>query len=197
MDIVTQLRSAYGVGQYGGLYANLVMAIVMTLTYLHVSTAQAEIYGQIESLRWLPGVSVAIETIDPEARADGLSEEAVRTAVELILRSSGIRILTNSERITTPSKPYLYVNIIPVKSKGMSSYALSVSVYLRQYVSLVHRPQHTMLATTWQIAYAVQAGSERLEELASHDIEPAIEDFANDFLTVIRDRALLLYKQYL
>ena len=162
----------------------LVMANVMTLIYLNVNMAQAEIYGQRESLRGLQGVHVLIEQIDPEARADGLSEKAVRTAVEDILQSSDIQILTNSERITTPSKPYLYVNIIAVKSKGMSSYALTVNVYFRQYVSLVHRPQHTMSATTWHIAYAVQAGTERLGELVPHVVEPAIKAFATDFLTV-------------
>ena len=84
----------------------VVMAIVMGLTCLNLSTAQAETTpSQRESLRELSGLVVVIEKISPDAQADGLSEEAIRTAVELILRSSGIRVLTLSERPMTPAAP--------------------------------------------------------------------------------------------
>lgn len=73
-------------------------AIIMALTCLTLSTAQAAGSNERESLVGLPGVLVVIEEINPEAQTDGLSVEAIQTAVELILRSSGIPVLTPSER---------------------------------------------------------------------------------------------------
>ena len=88
----------------------------MLQTCLDLSTAQAAVTpGERASLEGLPGVEVVIEKINPDAQADGLSEEAIRTAVELILRSNGIRVLTQSEFMTTPSGPYLYVMVNSMK----------------------------------------------------------------------------------
>ena len=91
---------------------HVVMTMLMAYVCLDLSLAHAASPDQRESLRGLPGVQVLIEDIRPNAQADGLSQEAIRTAVELILRSSGIRVLTQSERSEMPSKPYLYVHEI-------------------------------------------------------------------------------------
>lgn len=64
-----------------------------------------------ETLRGLPGVGLAVENIDPDSQADGLSIEKIRTIVEFILRSGGIRILPESEIAMMPASPYLYVNV--------------------------------------------------------------------------------------
>jgi len=74
----------------------VVTAMILVLTCLGPSLVQATTSSERESLRRLPGVHVVIEDIQADAQADGLSEEAIRTAVELILRSSGIRLLTVS-----------------------------------------------------------------------------------------------------
>ena len=51
-------------------------------------------------------MQVLIEDIRPGAQADGLSQEAIRTAVELILRSSGglFIIPTKSGFLCRPTK---------------------------------------------------------------------------------------------
>lgn len=46
---------------------------------------------QHELLRVLQGVEVVVEDIRPHAQGDGLSQEAIRAAVELIFRSKGMR----------------------------------------------------------------------------------------------------------
>ncbi|MGH7183037.1 MAG: hypothetical protein ACREJN_13800, partial [Nitrospiraceae bacterium] len=85
----------------------VVMAVLMVLTCLDLSLAQAEITDNHESLRGLPGVFVVTEKIAQDAQTDGLSQEAIDTAVELILRSNGIRILTKEQFFTMPSVPVL------------------------------------------------------------------------------------------
>ena len=63
------------------------MAMMLAFVCLDLSLAHPANPDQRESLRGLPGVQVLIEDIRPDAQADGLSQEAIRTAVELILRS--------------------------------------------------------------------------------------------------------------
>ena len=163
----------------------IVMAIVMLLTCLDLSTAQVAVTpGERASLAGLPGVKVVIEDIKSDAQADGLSEEAIRTAVELILRSNGIRVLTQSELLTTPSGPYLYVMVNSMKSKTGSYYAVGIIVQVNQRVSLVHRPEHTMAATTYEMSGVGIYSTHLLRSLISDVIEPYVKIFANDFLAI-------------
>lgn len=160
------------------------MAIVLALTCFGPSAGQAADAEERESLRGLAGVAVVIEKLDPDARADGLSEEAIRTAVELILRSSGIRVFTFQEIAETFSLPlsFLYMNVGTLKVKSM--YALNVNLWFNQQVSLVHRPQRTMLATTWHAAGVGIVGKDNLSKIIPVNIEPRVKEFANDFLAV-------------
>ncbi|MDF0666788.1 MAG: hypothetical protein P0119_12055 [Nitrospira sp.] len=85
----------------------LLQLIVMALVWGNIEGAQALDAGSRESLRGISGVGVVVEDISPDASADSLSQDAIRTAVELILRSKGIRVLTNVERTRLESAPYL------------------------------------------------------------------------------------------
>jgi hypothetical protein len=112
-----------------------VMAMLMTLGCLDPSLAQTR-DQQRESLRGLQGVEVVVEDIKPDAQMDGLSQESIRATVELILRSKGIRVLTQAERSETVSKPLLYVSVGTDK-QASGQYSFSVRVELYQAVSLV------------------------------------------------------------
>ena len=161
----------------------VVMAILMTLTGFDLSMAQTR-DQQRESLRGLQGVEVVIEDIKSDAQVDGLSQEAIRAAVELILRSSGIRVLTQSERSETSSKPYLYVHVGTDKTSS-GQYSFNSRVELHQAVSLVHRPQQIMLAPTWFPPGKFRTvGQQNMRLWIINSIEPLVREFANDFLAV-------------
>ena len=81
------------------------MAMIMALACLDLSTAQARAPYERESLRGLPGVVVVIEKISPDAQVDGLSEESIQEAVEGLLQSSGIRIFMESKTAKVSSNP--------------------------------------------------------------------------------------------
>jgi len=125
----------------------VVMTILMILTGFELSLAGAAPPEQRESLRGLQGVEIVVEDIKSDTQGDGLSQEPIRAAVELILRSRGIRVLTRSERSEMPSKPYLSVHLGTDKHSS-GQYSFNARVELRQAVSLVPRPQHIMLAPT-------------------------------------------------
>ncbi len=159
----------------------IVMIMVMALTCLDLRTTQAASPEERDSLRGLPGVEVVIEDIDLDAQADGLSQEAVLTAVERILRSSDIRVLTQSESFKTPPEPHLYVRVT-IMADNNSGYALSGVVELHQRVSLFHRPQREMSTETWSVRSIGTVGRSRIRSVISKMIEPQVKEFAKDFL---------------
>ncbi len=160
----------------------VVSAIIMVLTCLALSTAHATTSAERESLRGLAGVAVVIEVINSDAQADGLSEEAVLTAVELILKSSGIRVLSQLESFSTPSAPFLYVRINTMKTE--LAYAVDLHVALDQRVSLVQRPEHKMSAATYELSSVGMYSTRLLRDLISDGVEPDVKAFATDFLAV-------------
>ena len=162
----------------------VVMAILMALIGFDPSLADAAPPEQRESLRGLQGVEVVIEDIKSDAQADGLSQEALRAAVELILRSRGIRVLTPSERSAMPSKPYLYVHVGTDKN-SLGQYAFNARVELHQAVSLVHRPQHIVLAPTWSTPDKFRTvGQQTMRMWIINSIEPLVREFVDDFRAV-------------
>jgi len=164
-------------------YVVVIAALLMVLTTgQDLSLAQKRDSDARESLKGLPGVTVLIEGIKEDAQADGLSTEAVRTAVELTLRSSGIRILTASEGIATPPAPLLYVNIGTVKSPE-GHYAYDVTVQLSQHVALLRR-QTIIRGITWQSAGVVGMTPRSQIQKVITTVEREVKVFANDFLTV-------------
>jgi hypothetical protein len=89
-----------------------------------------------ETLHGLQGVHVVVENIDQNAERDGLTEHQVQTDVELRLRQSGIRVLSEEERLATPGRPYLYINVNTFKNNDMEFYVYSITVELNQNVWL-------------------------------------------------------------
>ena len=157
----------------------VVMAMLMTLICLDLSVAQTR-DQQRDSLQGLRGVEVVIESLRPDAQADGLSQEAIRTAVELILRSKGIRVLTQSESLSTPAAPYLYVKV-STYNHSSDFYAYAVTVDVMQKVSLAQRPQQMMSATTWEKG-AVGTISHSNITMVIDSVESKVKEFASDFL---------------
>jgi hypothetical protein len=160
----------------------IVIVIVMGLTCLDLSTAQAGPPYERESLAGLPGVVVVIERITPEAQADGLSEDAIQAAVKPILQSSDIRILPQSETLKASSNPWLYVQ--PNIGKDGPYYFYNVSLRLIQNVSAVHGRQNTMAATTWEGNTAGIVNNNNLWDVILDVTQTWVKTFANDFRTV-------------
>jgi hypothetical protein len=157
----------------------VLIAILMTLICLDLSMAQTR-DQQRDSLQGLQGVEVVIESLRPDAETDGLSQEAIRTAVELILRSRSIRVLTRSESLRMPAAPYLYVKV-STYNHSSDLYAYAVTVEVMQKVSLAQRPQQTMSATTWEKG-GVGTTSHSNIRMVIDSVESKVKEFANDFL---------------
>src|SRR5215467_4255059 len=160
----------------------LIVALIV-LSHLYTGAARAGQVEDRESLRRLPGVEVIVETFLSEEEAAGFSREAIRTDAELVLRSNGVKILSASERLQTPSAPLLYVKVNPLKHSTAATYCLAIEVELHQTVSLMNRPEQQMSARTWNRVQVAIIG-EQITGRVTEVVEPLIKQFANDFLTV-------------
>ncbi len=157
--------------------------IVLALVWGNMEVVQALDVGSRESLRGISGVGVVIEDISADASADGLSQDAIRTSTELILRSKGIRILTNIERTRLGSAPYLYINVNTLKEE-LGLYAYAVNVDLKQVVGLLSIKNARAWGTTWSASVVGSVEEANLRQLITDGVEPLVKDFANDFLSV-------------
>ena len=164
----------------------LIIMMVMLLTCLDLHTAQAATEEERESLEGLSEVEVFIGAIGSDARADGVSEEAIRTAVERILSSSGIPLFTKSEGRKALLEPYLSVKADTQWSETLSVYVIGLEIELYQAISLFQRPEHKMFAGTWEKASIGTASRDKLSRFVVSNIETLVKEFANDFLTANR-----------
>jgi hypothetical protein len=158
---------------------NVVMVILMILTCFDLSLAQTR-DQQRESLRGIQGVEVVIEDMRPDVQADGLSQEAIRAAVELILRSNGIRVVAHSENMKTPASPYLYVRV-STSNHSSDIFAYAVTVAFMQKVSLVHSTQHMMSAATWEKGSIGTTSHSNIRQVIN-SVASKVKEFSNDFL---------------
>lgn len=157
--------------------------IVVALVWGNIEVVQALDTGSRESLRGISGVGVVVEDIGPDASADGLSQDAIRTAAELILRSKGIKVLTSVERTRLGSAPYLYINVNTLKEE-LGLYAYAVSVDLKQVVGLLSIKNARAWGATWSASVIGAVGETNLHQVIADAVEPLVKDFANDFLLV-------------
>jgi hypothetical protein len=160
-----------------------VLIVALMVLNLDISAARAGRVEDRESLRRLPGVEVIVENFLSEEEAAGFSRDGIRTGVELVLQSNGIRILSASERLQTSSAPFLYVKVNPLKNSSAGTYCLAIEVELHQTVSLLNRPEQQMSARTWNRVQVAIIG-EQITGRVTEAVEPLIKQFANDFLTV-------------
>lgn len=111
-------------------------------------TMEQESDPDAASLKGLAGVEVVVEGLNPAAAASGLTEEQIRADAEARLRQSGIRVLTSEERLKTPGRPFLYVNVNAV-GPGGSTVAFSSEVSLSQACFLARDPRSVAFGETW------------------------------------------------
>ncbi len=141
------------------------------------------------TLEGLPGVNVGIHIDEDDAfeevdERDGLTVETLQTDVEYQLKLAGIRVLTEDERLQTPSCPVLLVTVAIVQAKsdltGVHAFALTVG--LRQTVTLTGGAR--ISAETWNMGYVGFAASSKVQTLVRQQVKNKTIAFVNAWLTV-------------
>ncbi len=155
--------------------------LIGILVWGNIGVVNALDSGSRESLRGMFGLGLVIEEVSPDASADGLSQEAIRTTVEQALRSKGIRLLT--ERTRSGSSPYLYINVNTLKEE-LGLYAYTVTVDLKQLVGLLSMKNKKTWGTTWSASVIGMVRQENVSQIITDAVEPLAKDFIDDFIAV-------------
>lgn len=162
-------------------------AVLMMSLIVHgfqAGSVEAASHVERESLRGLTEVFVMVDVSTSGPERDGVSEQTIRTAVEAILRSSGIKVLTVEEsRIGHPAA-ILNVNATAVQSNPASVYGVNVTAVLYQQVRLANRPEVDTPAITWGKSITGAVHPTSLKPHVTRDAESIAKDFANDFLSM-------------
>ena len=155
--------------------------LIGILVWGNIGIVNALDSGSRESLRGMFGLGLVIEEVSPDASADGLSQEAIRTTVEQALRSKGIRLLT--ERTRSGSSPYLYINVNTLKEE-LGLYAYTVTVDLKQLVGLLSMKNKKTWGTTWSASVIGMVRQENVNQIITDAVESLAKDFIDDFIAV-------------
>jgi hypothetical protein len=118
-------------------------------------------------LRGISAVSVVIENLSPRAAKNGLTQDAIRTDVELRLRMAGMKVVPLDQPV-----PYIYVNV------NVADYATNVRVDLNQEL-LLTRTASMVLGTTWS---AGSVGSNPSADTIRSTIKDLVDQFLNEWL---------------
>jgi hypothetical protein len=101
----------------------LVLAVLLFCS----TRLMAQLPDQRDSLKRLYPVVVGVQTLDNDARPEGLSIQQIRTDVELRLRRSGVPI-SEDKSDGNPAYPQLYVGADVAKYGDRSNYCVQLEV---------------------------------------------------------------------
>jgi hypothetical protein len=140
------------------------------------------------TLRGLNGVQVVVEDLEPDVERDGLTMQQILTDVELRLRKSGIRVLTEQERFNAPGQPWLYVRVSTYRHSDISAYSVATLVELYQDTSLARNPDLAIAAVTWSTGGIGMVGSARVRQFRER-VADRVDQFINAYLSVNPEQA--------
>jgi hypothetical protein len=133
------------------------------------------------TLRGFQGVHVVVEQLSPAVEKDGLSRNQLQKDTELILQTSGIKVLSKEEFLKTVGKPYLYVNVnISILRTQITRYIFYIRVEFNQDVSLIKSPM-VVPAATWSTGgWGIDFSLENIRDL----IKDQVDKFVNAYFAV-------------
>lgn len=136
------------------------------------------------TLKGLRGVSVMIESLEPEVERDGLSRSTIETDVELKLRQAGITVVPPGDQKNSLGA-FLYVNVNAIQSSANRGlYAYSVHVAVNQVVRLVRDREVRTVAATWSTGTIVIVGATRISASVRENVRDQVDRFVNAYLAV-------------
>lgn len=132
-----------------------------------------------ETLLDLQGVFVIVETVKPDAEADGLNVAELQRQVESKLSRAGIKVLTHDEWRSTPGRPWLYVSVNTIKF--LASYFFSLDVQLKQEVNLSRSGSISTSASTWELGSLGMTVVSDLPTRIQHAVDGYVQRFIEDY----------------
>lgn len=123
-------------------------------------------------------VMTTVESPKPkEIELLGLTKDQIQKNVELRLRKSGIKVLTDKEWTLTTGTPSLMVNLSAFTYLAICVYSVRVSLF--EAVTLARGGQTS--ASVWESDYFGMVGTKNIRHVRDN-VGDKIDDFINDYL---------------
>ena len=163
-----------------------IVAPVLLLSVMTTNaSAQMFITTGRDTLRRLPGVEVAVETLEPELERGGLTGAAIHADVVQRLRAAGVAVYASQNDNPSEAKPYVYVDVNAVRLGGQNLYAVAVQVQLRQTLRSPVTSSNIVDAMTWDARTVLVAPGNNLASVRS-TIQQYVDHFIEDWMAVHR-----------
>ena len=138
--------------------------------------------GNARNLAGLPGVFVHVAQLGPEANKYGLTEQALRSDVELQLRQNGVKVFLEQEITCVTRWPELYIIInLLIWAEEKEPSVVSVSISVRRDVLIEEDPILRAVGIIWERGYVADDISWNLKQ-ARAKVESFVDEFINDYL---------------
>jgi hypothetical protein len=127
-------------------------------------------------LRGLRVVRVVIEGLPDPAKSVGVTENELRTKVELALRRMGMTVLDDEKS----SAPYVYIQVSVIASRVSPVNAVSVNLLVRERAQLL-RNRAVLMGATYFNGWTGLSGTTVLKESIYENVTSVLESFENDW----------------
>ena len=149
------------------------------------ASAQMFIATGHDTLRGLPGVEVAVESVEENLEHGGLVQGAIQSEIVRRLRAGGIAVYASQNENPSEAKPYLYVDVNGVRVPGQELYAIAVQVQLRQTLRSPVTGSNIVDAMTWDARTVLAVKSNNLAAVGD-TIQEYVDHFIQDWMAVHR-----------
>ena len=174
-----------------GLPATTVLLIVGTISVIIASTpSYAEQPAEVperESLRGLVGMEVLVEPLNIEIEERGLQTLKLQSDIRQRLQKADIKVLTERERLATPSAAMLAVRVDAIHDR-IGRYFYSVDLFLTQRVRLEGNVASQPSAVTWMKLGPIGTVADDNVKHLEDQVLRKVDQFIKDYLAVNADR---------
>ena len=162
--------------------AALLLTLGITTFAINPTPLHAEQSTEVperESLRGLVGVEVFVEPMNIEIEQRGVQTVKLQSDIRQRLQKAGITVLTERERVATPTAAMLVVRVDAVHDR-IGRFFYSIDLFLTQRVRLEGHVASELSAVTWTkpggIGIIADDNVQHLEDQVLHKVDQFIKD---------------------
>jgi hypothetical protein len=137
-------------------------------------------YNSPDVLKGIKSLSVLVSTIPEDMKMEGVTRDALETAVELPLRMSGLKVLSGEEIFKLPLVPLLFVNIAGKVNGPLLQWAVDLELKEIVYPNR-NRNRAIAGAVTWRRESSGTVGKAKVDQFRE-PVRDLVDQFLNDYL---------------
>ena len=140
-----------------------------------------------ESLRGLVGMEVFVEPLNIEIEHRGLQTMTLQHDIKQRLQKAGVTVLTERERLTTPTAAMLVVRVDALHDR-IGRYFYCIDLLLMQRVRLEGSVTSELSAVTWMKPGGIGIVADDKVNHIEDQVLRKVDQFIKDYLAVNPDR---------